>query len=100
MEGKENYVPNDEPLLKVEQKLDNVKQKFEENTLAMEMLKELKKTSKRWFIIAIVLLIALVGTNIGWLIYESQFETVIEETTQTIDDIQNADNSNFTQTIN
>ena len=100
MEGKENYVPNDEPLLKVEQKLVNVKQKFEENTLAMEMLKELKKTSKRWFIIAIVLLIALVGTNIGWLIYESQFETVIEETTQTIDDIQNADNSNFTQTIN
>lgn len=97
----ENYVQNDEPLLKVEQKLDNVQQKFEENTLAMEMLKELKKTSKRWFIAFIVVLIMLFATNIGWLIYESQFETIVEEeTTQYVEDIDTPTNTNFTQTIN
>lgn len=92
---KENYVPNDEPLLKVEQKLDNVQQKFEENTLAMEMLKELKKSGQRKFIIIVILIIALIGTNVGWLIYESQFETV-ETTEQYMEDLDNPTNSNFT----
>jgi len=99
----ENYIPNDEPLLRVEQKLDNVREKFEQNTLAMEMLKELKKTSKRWFIAFIVVLIMLFATNIGWLIYESQFETVLETeetTTQYVEDIDTPTNTNFTQTIN
>mgnify|MGYP003426600070 CR=1 FL=1 len=37
----------------------------------------------KWLIAVIVVLIALlVGSNIGWLIYESQFE-VVEETTVT-----------------
>lgn len=102
MGKEENYIPNDEPLLRVEQKLDKVQLKFDENTLAMEMLKELKKSAKRWFIISIILLIALVGTNIGWLIYESQFETITEteETTQYVEDIDTPTNTSFTQTIN
>ena len=101
MKKEENYVPNDEPLLRVEQKLDKVQSKFEENTLAMEMLKELKKSGQRKFIIIVILIIALIGTNVGWLIYESQFETVVEdETTQYIEDIDTPTNTNFTQTLN
>lgn len=89
-------------LEKVEKKLNNVQEKFEENTLAMEMLKELKKQGKYKFIIIIILIIALIGTNIGWLIYNSQFETISEEETTTEQYIENiqSDNSQFTQTIN
>lgn len=71
-----------------------------EQTLALEMLSELKKTTKRWFVVSIVLLIALVISNVAWLIYESQWEYATEETTQTIDDVDNPNNSNFTQHIN
>ena len=86
---------------KIVGKLDEVNKKLEDNTLAMEMLKESKKQGQHKFIIIIILIIALIGTNVGWLIYESQFETITEETaTQTIDEIENPSNSNFTQTVN
>ena len=86
---------------KIEGKLEEVNKKLEDNTLAMEMLKELKKQGQHKFIIIIILIIALIGTNVGWLIYESQFETITEETTtQTIDDIDSPTESNFSQTIN
>lgn len=55
----------------------------EKNTFAFELLHEVKSASKRWFIIFIITLLALIGTNIGWLIYESSFETVTE--TQTVE---------------
>lgn len=65
-----------------------------EQSLALEMLSELKKSSKRWFVISIVLLIALVISNVGWLIYESQWEETTE--TQTIEQHQDdTDNSNM-----
>lgn len=104
----ENYIPNDEELLKpenerllkIDQKLSKVQEKFEETTLAMEMLKELKKSGQRKFILIIILIIALVSTNVGWLIYESQFETVSETEEQLIEDVDTPTNSNFTQTIN
>ena len=70
-----------------------------EQTLAIELLHEVKKASKRWFVISIILLIALVGTNAGWLIYESQWEEVTE--TQTVEQHQeNTDNSNMSGVIN
>lgn len=56
-----------------------------EQSLALEMLSELKKTTKRWFVVSIILLIALVVTNVSWLIYESSFDTVIEGETTTVD---------------
>lgn len=83
----------------IEMKVDNVSKKLEENTFAFEMLKELKVSSKRWFIVSVVLLIALVGTNIAWLIYEGTLETAITEE-QLIEDIDNSNNSQYTQTIN
>lgn len=72
---------------------------MDERNLATEMLHEMKMQSKRWFIIAVIELILLVGSNICWLIYESQFEEVTTEE-QVIEDIDNSSNSNYTQTIN
>ena len=54
---------------------------MEKENLAMEMLRELKQNSRRWFIIAIIELVLLVGSNIAWLVYQSQYETVSDETT-------------------
>ena len=78
---------------------ENMEKEVKEQTLALEMLSELKKTTKRWFVVSIILLIALVGTNVAWLIYESSFETVTE--TQTVEQHQeNTDNSNMSGVIN
>lgn len=54
----------------------------------MEQAKS-ERTSKRLIAVIVLLILLLVGSNIGWLIYESQFET-IETTTQEV--IQEADN--------
>lgn len=76
-----------------------MEKEVKEQTLALEMLSELKKTTKRWFVVSIILLIALVGTNVAWLIYESSFETVKE--TQTVEQHQeDTDNSNMSGVIN
>lgn len=39
----------------------------------------MERTNRRLFVIIIILIAALLGTNAGWIYYESQFE--IEETT-------------------
>lgn len=62
--------------------VENMEQEIHEQSLALEMLSELKKSTKRWFVISIILLVALVATNVAWFIYESQFETVTEDRTQ------------------
>lgn len=73
-----------------------MEKEVKEQTLALEMLSELKKTTKRWFLVSIILLIALVGTNVAWLIYESSFDTVYEDSTQ---ETYYTDNSTITQHI-
>ena len=79
--------------------VENMEKQVHDQSLALEMLAELKKSSKRWFIISIILLVALVVSNIGWLIYESQWEEVTE--TQTIEQHQDdTDNSNMSGVIN
>lgn len=65
--------------------IKDMEKQVQEQSLALEMMKELKKSAKRWFIISIILLVALIVSNIAWLIYESSFETVIEGETTTID---------------
>jgi len=72
-------------LEKVEEKLDKVNEKFEETGFAMEMLQDKKRTIRYMFVIILILILALVGTNIGWFLYESQFETVQETETTAID---------------
>ena len=70
---------------------------MEEKSLAMEMLQELKKANKRNFAIIVILLVALVGSNIAWLVYESQYEIVAE--TESIQSIEGSDidNTEITQ---
>lgn len=51
-----------------------------------------ERNSKRLWIAILVLIVALIGTNLAWIIYESQFE-VVEETTTTITQ-DNADGYN------
>ena len=74
----------------------NMEKKVHEQSLALEMITELKKSSKRWFVISVILLVALMLTNVGWLIYESTFETVYEDSTQ---ETYYTDNSTITQHI-
>lgn len=76
--------------------VETMEKEVKEQTLALEMLSELKKTTKRWFVVSIILLIALVGTNVAWLIYESSFETIYEDSTQ---ETHYTDNSTITQSI-
>ena len=76
--------------------MENMEKQVHDQSLALEMLAELKKSSKRWFVISIILLVALVVSNIGWLLYESTFETVYEDSTQ---ETYYTDNSTITQHI-
>ncbi len=76
--------------------LMKMKEEIKQQSLALEMMTELKKTSHRWFIISIILLIALIATNIAWLVYESSFETVVEDSTQ---ETYYTDNSTINQNI-
>lgn len=88
-----------EELEELKGSVEIMEKEVKEQTLALEMLSELKKTTKRWFVVSIILLIALVGTNVAWLIYESSFETVTE--TQTVEQHQeDTDNSNMSGVIN
>lgn len=88
-----------EELEELKGSVEIMEKEVKEQTLALEMLSELKKTTKRWFIVSIILLIALVGTNVAWLIYESSFDTVTE--TQTVEQHQeDTDNSNMSGVIN
>lgn len=53
-----------------------------ENTDAISYLSHesamarMERANKRSFIIILILIFALIATNTGWIIYESQFETV------------------------
>ena len=73
--------------------VENMEKEVKEQTLALEIFQEMKVENKRKNVIIKILialnlcfLIALVGSNAGWLIYESQFETVTE--TQTVEQHQ------------
>ena len=49
-----------------------------------------KANSLKWFVVCLVLIVLLVGSNIGWLVYESQYEDITETITQEVE--QDADN--------
>jgi hypothetical protein len=53
----------------------------------------MERANKRNFIIIIILILALIATNAGWIIYESQFETV--ETSTSIEAKQDGDGINI-----
>ena len=85
--------------------VETMEKEVKEQTLALEIFQEMKVENKRKNVIIKILialnlcfLIALVGSNVGWLIYESQFETIVD-TEQTIDDINSTNNTNLTQNM-
>lgn len=71
---------------------------MEENSLAFEMLKELKSQNRRMFIIIVILAAIIISMFVGFIVYESQFdyETSVEQN-QKVEDI---DTSDVIQTIN
>lgn len=52
-----------------------------------------ERTIKRLWILCIMLIILLVGTNIAWIHYESQWETAETVVTQDIDTVNGGDAS-------
>lgn len=73
---------------------------MEEHTLAYEMLGEIKRSSKRWFIISIIELVIIVSMVVGFFVYESQFEYVTSTTTEQSQEALSTDSSNINQAIN
>lgn len=63
---------------------------MEDTSFAFEMLKELKAQNRRQHILIIILIFVIVSMIIGFFIYESQFETITDET-QTIENIDQSD---------
>ena len=45
-----------------------------------EELVRMERNVKRWFIGWIITFVALLLTNIGWIVYESQYQDVVTET--------------------
>lgn len=86
--------------------VENMEKQVHEQSLAFEMLSEMKVENKRkdtiikiLIAVGVFFLIALVASNIGWLIYESQWEEVTK--TQTVEQHQeDTDNSNMSGVIN
>lgn len=74
---------------------------MEEGVLGLykEIISDLKKASKRNFIIIIILLVMLFASNISWLIYESTYETVTDEQLITQEQ-EDTNNSNMSGVIN
>lgn len=63
---------------------------MEKDTLAMEILHELKATIKRLWITIVILIALLFGTNLAWLYYWN----LPEDVTTTSYKIQSEDNGN------
>ena len=53
-----------------------------------------ERTIKRLWIVIILLIVLLVGTNVAWLVYESSFEDVVT-TEQTVTQETEGGNNNF-----
>ena len=54
-----------------------------------------ERSFRRLWIVCIILIVALVATNIAWIMYESQYETVIETDKTEISAEQNGSGTNI-----
>lgn len=52
----------------------------------------LERINKRLWILCIILIISLIGSNIAWIYYESQWQYVESTTTQEVDQSGSGDN--------
>ena len=58
-----------------------------------EEMTRMERNIKRWFIGWIITFAALVLTNIGWVVYESQFEDIVSTQTVTQDSGEGGNNT-------
>lgn len=89
-------------VIEMKEEVENLRKEYKENSLAMDLLKELKAQNKRQHIIIVILICVIVAMVIGSFIYENQFQTIseTEQTEQVLEDINNSQNSTYTQQIN
>lgn len=59
-----------------------------------------ERQAKRLVAVIILLIVLLVGSNIGWMVYESQFETIESTVEENYDIVQDAENGNNNSIIN
>jgi len=52
----------------------------------------LERTNRRLWILSIMLVLLLVGTNAGWIWYENQFQDVVTTTQEVDQDVDTGDN--------
>ena len=84
------------------QEIEEIKDKIKDISFAAYevMSYSNERREKRYIFVIVLLILLLVGTNAGWLIYESQFEVVEETTTETYTIDQNAETGNNNSVIN
>ena len=68
--------------------MDEKKQPIE-YTIHEDIVEWMQRANKRWFIICILLIVLLVGSWVGFFVYESQFEDVVITAEQTADEGNN-----------
>lgn len=66
-------------VVEMKEEVESLRKEYQENSLATEMLRELKAQNKRQHITIIVLIAVIVAMIIGFFIYEQQFEVVSTE---------------------
>lgn len=66
-------------VVEMKEEVEALKKEYQENSLATEMLRELKAQNKRQHITIIILIAVIVAMIIGFFIYEQQFEVVSTE---------------------
>lgn len=87
-------------VVEMKEELEEIKKMNQENSLAMELLSDKKRTIRILGAIIIILIIAFVGTNVYWIKNAMDSETVTTETEQVIEDVDNSQDSTYTQHIN
>ena len=68
----------------------------QENGLASELLHEVKATSRRWFVLFLITLLLLFGTNMAWLYaWNLPAEETVSTETTIQQDADNASSNNY-----
>ena len=83
-------------VVELKEEIQNLRKDYNDSTLALDLLREVKATSKRKDIIIIILIGVIVAMIITYFIHEAQYETVSEESTQ---EAYYTGNSTVTQNI-
>lgn len=83
-------------VVELKEEIQNLRKDYNDSTLALDLLREVKATSKRKDIIIIILIGVIAAMIITYFIHEAQYETVSEESTQ---EAYYTDNSTVTQNI-